>query len=171
VATDAALPELSQLTLVDPDLTLVRDAHRAPEADVRVLSNVHHVADRVPGPQGHRGLLFVGSFDHVPNQDAVRWMAREVLPLVHQHGWVTDLSLLHQQCRVLVAPVRFGAGVKGKVGESLAAGFAKRGVALLNDDALWRTLSEAGASAIAERFGPEVAPLRAAGCAGRCGQK
>ncbi len=38
-----------------------------------------------------------------------------------------------------------------------ARGFADHVVALLDDDALWCTLSETGASAITERFGPDVA--------------
>ncbi|MGH3845045.1 MAG: glycosyltransferase [Pseudonocardiaceae bacterium] len=203
------------------DLTMVVSEHEqrllrhlVPEADVRLLSNLHEAAIEVPGPQGRAGLLFVGSFDHLPNRDAARWMAHEVLPLVHQrrpgtvlhvvgsnpspdvlelasetvevHGWVADLTAVHQRCRMSVAPLRFGAGVKGKVGESLAAGlpsvctpvavegmnlvhgqhvlvaaeatgFGEQVVALLDDDTLWCTLSEAGASAITDRFGPEVA--------------
>jgi GT2 family glycosyltransferase/2-polyprenyl-3-methyl-5-hydroxy-6-metoxy-1,4-benzoquinol methylase len=217
----AASRELELGLVRAADLTLVVSEHEqrllrslVPEADVRVLSNVHHPAGSVPGPQGRAGLLFVGSFDHLPNRDAVAWMAREVLPLVHRrhpdtvlhvvgsnpspdvlgladdtvevHGWVADLVPLHRRCRLSVAPVRFGAGVKGKVGESMVAGlptvctpvaaegmglvdghhvlvapdtagFADRVVALLEDDALWCTLSEAGASAIIERFGSDVA--------------
>jgi glycosyltransferase involved in cell wall biosynthesis len=105
---------------------------------------------------------------------------------IEVHGWVADLVPMHQRCRLSVAPLRYGAGVKGKVGESMAAGlptvctpvavegmnlvdgqhvlvaadaagFADRVVALLDDDALWCALSEAGASAITERFGPDVA--------------
>ncbi|MGH3539135.1 MAG: glycosyltransferase family 4 protein, partial [Pseudonocardiaceae bacterium] len=97
-----------------------------------------------------------------------------------------DLVPLHQRCRLSVAPLRYGAGVKGKVGESMAAGlptvctpvavegmglvdgehvlvaadargFADQVVALRDDDALWCTLSEAGANAIIQRFGPDVA--------------
>jgi len=203
------------------DLTLVVSEHERslllgllPEADVRVLSNVHHPPGEVPGPGGRTGLLFVGGFDHLPNRDAARWMAREVLPLVHRHrpdtvlhvvgsnpspdvleladetvevhGWVADLVPLHRRCRLSVAPLRFGAGVKGKVGESMvaglptvgtpvavegmglvdgqhvlvaadAAGFADRVVTLLEDDALWCALSSAGAGVIAQRFGPDVA--------------
>jgi GT2 family glycosyltransferase/glycosyltransferase involved in cell wall biosynthesis/SAM-dependent methyltransferase len=203
------------------DVTLVVSEHEqrllrdlVPEADVRVLSNVHHPASEVPGPQGRTGLLFVGSFDHLPNRDAVGWMVRDVLPLVHRrhpatvlhvvgsnpspdvqelaaetvevHGWLPDLTPLHQRCRLSVAPLRFGAGVKGKVGESMAAGlptvctpvaaegmgladgqhvlvaadateFADHVVTLLEDDALWRTMSEAGANAVAQRFSPDVA--------------
>ncbi|MDQ4021681.1 MAG: glycosyltransferase, partial [Actinomycetota bacterium] len=203
------------------DLTLVVSEHEqrllhdlVPEADVRVLSNVHHPGGEVPGPQGRAGLLFVGSFDHLPNRDAVQWMVHDVLPLVHHrhpatvlhvvgsnpssdvlelacdtvevHGWVPDLMPLHQRCRLSVAPLRFGAGVKGKVGESMAAGlptvctpvavegmrlvnghhvlvaadatgFADQVVTLLDDDALWCTISEAATGAVAERFGPDVA--------------
>ncbi len=203
------------------DLTMVVSQHEqrllrslVPEADVRLLPNVHQVAGAVAGPQGRAGLLFVGSFDHLPNRDAARWMAREVLPMVHRrrpgtvlhvvgsnpspdvlelasetvevHGWVADLAPLHQRCRMSVAPLRFGAGVKGKVGESMAAGlpsvctpvavegmelvhgehvlvapdatgFAEQVLALLDDDALWCTLSEAGTGAVTDRFGPEVA--------------
>ncbi|MBV9012376.1 MAG: glycosyltransferase [Pseudonocardiales bacterium] len=217
----AASRELELGLVRATDLTLVVSEHEqrllralVPEADVRVLSNVHYPASEVPGPQGRAGLLFVGSFDHLPNRDAARWMAREVLPLVHHHhpgtvlhvvgsnpspdvqelasetvqvhGWVADLVPWHQRCRLSVAPLRFGAGVKGKVGESMvaglptvgtpvavegmglvdgqhvlvaadAAGFAERVLALLEDDTLWRTLSAAGASVITQRFGPAAA--------------
>ncbi len=211
---ELGLVRAADLTLVvsEHEQSLLRDL--VPEADVRVLSNVHHPARAVPGPGGRTGLLFVGSFDHLPNRDAARWMAREVLPLVHRrhpdavlhvvgsnpspdvlelacetvtvHGWVADLVALHQRCRVSVAPLRFGAGVKGKVGESMAAGlptvgtpvavegmglvdgrhvlvahdatgFAEQVLALLEDDALWCTLSSAGVDAITERFGSDVA--------------
>ena len=217
----AASRELELGLVRAADLTLVVSEHEqallhslVPEADVRVVSNVHHRAGELPGPHARAGLLFVGSFDHLPNRDAVAWMVREVLPLVHRrhpdtvlhvvgsnpspdvlelandtvevHGWVADLGALHQRCRLSVAPLRYGAGVKGKVGESMAAGlptvctpvavegmglvdgehvlvaadacgFADQVVALLDDDALWCTLSEAGANAITQRFGPDVA--------------
>jgi O-antigen biosynthesis protein len=217
----AASKELELGLVRAADLTLVVSEHEqrllrdlVPPADVRVLSNVHHPVSEVPGPQGRAGLLFVGSFDHLPNRDAVAWMVRDVLPLVHRrrpgtvlhvvgsnpspdvlelasdtvevHGWVPDLMPWHQRCRLSVAPLRFGAGVKGKVGESMAAGlptvctpvavegmrlvngqhvlvaadaagFADHVVALLNDDGLWCTVSEAGAIAIMERFGSDVA--------------
>ncbi len=217
----AASKELELGLVRATDLTLVVSEHEqgllrdlVPEADVRVLSNVHHPVGEVPGPQGRAGLLFVGSFDHLPNRDAVRWMVQDVLPLVHRrhpgtvlhvvgsnpspdvlelagdavevHGWVPDLVPWHQRCRLSVAPLRFGAGVKGKVGESMAAGlptvctpvavegmrlvdgqhvlvaadaagFADHVVTLLDDDVLWRAVSEAGASAIVERFGSDVA--------------
>ncbi|MCX2731226.1 glycosyltransferase [Saccharopolyspora sp. NFXS83] len=184
-----------------------------PEADVRVLSNVHDVRDGTAHPRGRRDVLFVGSFDHPPNRDAVLWAAREIMPLVREHcpdavlhvvgsnptdevlalagdgvdvhGWVQDLDALYASSRVTLAPLRFGAGVKGKVGESLglgvpvvgttlamegmhlkpeqdvliaddAAGLAEAAVQLLTDDATWSRLSAAGKAGIAAQFGPDV---------------
>jgi len=37
-------------------------------------------------------------------------------------GYVEDLSEYLNQCRLSVAPMRFGSGVKGKVGRSLSSG-------------------------------------------------
>ncbi|WP_017972702.1 glycosyltransferase [Actinopolyspora halophila] len=184
------------------------------DADVRVLSNVHDVRGSVEGPESRRDVLFVGGFDHPPNIDAARWAAEEIMPLVRErcpgarlhivgsnpteeitrlrgsgvevHGWVDDLSAVYDAARVSLAPLRFGAGVKGKVGESLAVGvpvvatelamegirleptrdvlvaddapgLAEEVVRLLTDDAEWRRLSEAGRSGVRAQFGPEVA--------------
>ena len=94
------------------------------------------------------GLLYVGGFGHRPNMDAVLWFAREVLPGIRKempetvfhivggnvpeeiralespqiviHGYVTDeeLEALYRTCRMAVVPLRYGAGVKGKVVEA-----------------------------------------------------
>lgn len=104
------------------------------------------------GLERRAGLLFVGGFDHLPNRDAARWLVREVLPLVHQvhpqlrvyvvgsnppeevralagdrvevTGWVSDAQLdrYYETARVVVAPLRFGGGVKGKIVEALRFG-------------------------------------------------
>jgi len=41
---------------------------------------------------------------------------------VELHGYVPDLSGLLGQCRVSIAPLRFGAGVNGKINQAMAAG-------------------------------------------------
>jgi GT2 family glycosyltransferase len=99
-----------------------------------------------------RDLLFVGGFGHPPNADAVRWFVSEILPLVRKdlpdvrlrvvgsrpprevaelagpnisvEGYVSDTELIgmYQDVRVVVAPLRFGAGLKGKVVEAMRAG-------------------------------------------------
>lgn len=97
------------------------------------------------------GIAFVGSYRHAPNLDAAQWLVDEVMPLVHARnpaivchlvgeglpegfpaqqppwlriaGWVPDLhEEVYERVRLTVAPLRFGAGVKGKVLESIAAG-------------------------------------------------
>ncbi len=106
---------------------------------------------RTAPPEGEM-LLFVGGFKHPPNEDAVRWFVEAVLPLVRAvrpgvhlvlagadpgpsvralagpgvevTGYVTDAALttLYDRARVVVAPLRFGAGVKGKVVEAMRLG-------------------------------------------------
>jgi len=101
--------------------------------------------------RGNR-LLFVGGFNHSPNREGIAWFVKEVLPLVAERvpdvhldvagsnpppdivdlasqtvrilGRVSDERLLqlYDECAVAVAPLRYGAGVKGKVIEAMALG-------------------------------------------------
>ena len=100
-----------------------------------------------------RGVVFVGNFGHAPNRDAMHWLVRDVMPLVWERepaipcliagadlphrlaaivtdqrvrllGHVPDLFAVYASARLAIAPLRFGAGVKGKVLEALAAGLA-----------------------------------------------
>lgn len=103
----------------------------------------------VPAPENRSGLLFVGGFAHTPNKDAVLWFVESILPLIRKqlpdvvfhivgskapeeitslacetiqvHGFVTDeeLAELYASCRLAVVPLRYGAGLKGKVVESM----------------------------------------------------
>jgi glycosyltransferase involved in cell wall biosynthesis len=96
------------------------------------------------------GIAFIGSFDHAPNVDAARFLAQHIMPQVRRAepsiecvlvgsnmptslrnlavpgvvpmGHVEDLRSIYERVRVVVAPLRYGAGVKGKVLESFAAG-------------------------------------------------
>jgi O-antigen biosynthesis protein len=96
------------------------------------------------------GIGFVGNYLHAPNLDGVEWFVAEVLPLVRArlpdvrlhlagsgmpasisalasdaievHGWVPDLAVFFGGLRLSVAPLRYGAGFKGKVASSLAHG-------------------------------------------------
>jgi O-antigen biosynthesis protein len=121
-----------------------------PGATALVVPNVHDVASYVPPPDRRSGILFVGGFEHVPNIDAALRLVNEVMPLVWSElrgvrvtivgpsappevqalasplvdvaGWVEDIEPLLQRARVLVAPLRYGAGLKGKVTQCLAVG-------------------------------------------------
>jgi GT2 family glycosyltransferase len=97
-------------------------------------------------------LMFVAGFRHRPNVDAALWLVRNILPLVRQEvpatslilagsnppsevmalasdhvvvtGYVTDplLRHLYDSTAAVVAPLRFGAGMKGKIVEALRFG-------------------------------------------------
>lgn len=99
-----------------------------------------------------KDLVYVGSCGHTPNRDAITWFCSDVLPLVQKQipdivinlvganptedisslhsssirvlGRVSEeeLTSLYQSTRLMVVPLRFGAGVKGKVIEALYNG-------------------------------------------------
>lgn len=101
---------------------------------------------------GRKGLVFVAGFGHPPNVDAAQWLVRDIMPIVWAYlpdthlrligsnptqdvenlacerivvtGYVTDTQLEREyaSARAAVVPLRFGAGVKGKVVESLREG-------------------------------------------------
>jgi GT2 family glycosyltransferase/glycosyltransferase involved in cell wall biosynthesis len=121
-----------------------------PDLRVEVVPNVHR--DEAPGPgfDQREGILFVGNYAHLANRDAAHFLVDQVLPLVRAelpevavhlvgsniteeisalagegvivHGWVPDVEDIYRRVRLSAAPLRFGAGQKGKVGESLAFG-------------------------------------------------
>jgi len=96
-----------------------------------------------PAPAPDTDVLFVGHFGHPPNGDAVDFLARDVLPRVGRPvrvrvvgrgpvprlpaeidvvGAVPDVRPHLAAARIVVAPVRFGTGMRGKVLEALAMG-------------------------------------------------
>jgi glycosyltransferase involved in cell wall biosynthesis len=217
LARQAARSRRRELAMVQrADVTLVvsgdeRDilANEAPDSRVELVSNIHTVHSPSEPFASRSGLLFVGGFGHPPNEDAVRWFATHVLPLVRErdpsivfhvvgdiddttrrdiqregmqvHGRVEDLTPLLGQARISVAPLRFGAGVKGKVNQAMSHGlpvvvttvaaegmYLQDGVnALIHDDApsmaeaidrlyhdeaLWLRLSDGGLSNVRRHF-------------------
>jgi glycosyltransferase involved in cell wall biosynthesis len=125
-------------------------ARELPQARIEVLSNVHELYGRRRGFADRQDLVFVGGFQHPPNIDAVLWFVREVFPLVRAqapsmqlhvigskapkqilelahdgvtvHGYVNDIAPFMDSCRLSIAPLRYGAGVKGKVNMAMSYG-------------------------------------------------
>lgn len=179
-----------------------------PEATVHILSNVHEVIPAAPSPAGRRDLLFVGNYVHRPNRDAAQHFVADIWPLVRARlpgvvarfvglptpevsalaapdvlitGQTPDLAPFYAASRVAIAPLRFGAGVKGKVLEAMGYGlpvvmtpvaaegiparpgadaliattpakFAEAVVALYTDDTLWSRLAHNGQLLVAKHF-------------------
>jgi GT2 family glycosyltransferase/protein-L-isoaspartate O-methyltransferase len=168
----------------------------------------HFNDDAVPAQRA--GILFVAGFAHGPNVDAARWLVESVMPQVWAHhpgvklslvgsnptdavralasehvevtGFVSDEELVQRYgaARVAIVPLRFGAGVKGKVVEAMqqglplvttgigaqglvgleavvtvadeADGLAAGLLSLLEDDALWLQRSRSAASYCRSQF-------------------
>ena len=120
--------------------------------NVWVIPNIHEeisLSEKVAFDQ-RAGLVFIGSYNHPPNIDAVKWLCLEIMPLVWASrpditvnllgsnlkdevkelasdkvvvtGYVPEVEPYFQKSRVFVAPLRFGAGMKGKIGQSLSLG-------------------------------------------------
>jgi len=189
-------------------------ARAAPDVRVEQVSNIHSVCGPSNPFEQRRDLLFVGGFEHPPNADAVLWFAREILPRVRERlgdvrfyvvgdgpppavrdlageavvvtGHVPDLVPYLRDCRLSVAPLRYGAGVKGKINSSMSYGlpvvatsvacegmqladgkdvliaespadFAEAVVRLYRDPDLWAKLSDGGVANIRRHFSAEAA--------------
>jgi glycosyltransferase involved in cell wall biosynthesis len=102
--------------------------------------------------ESRKDIMFIGGFGHRPNVDAVKWLANEILPellkylpdikihilgsnapkdvleLASEHlimeGFVTDEALenFYRGSRIALVPLRYGAGIKGKVVEAMRYG-------------------------------------------------
>ena len=185
-----------------------------PDSSVRLLPFARQVVKSLNKFDDRKDIIFLGGFQHAPNVDAVLFFVNEVMPLVRTlcpgirlylvgsnvpplikaldssdivvRGFVERLLPLLEQMRVSIAPLRFGAGIKGKIGSALSVGLpvvatsiAVEGM-LLNsqehvlvadsavniadaiarlyrDKALWEQISKAGLVFAEEAWGAEAA--------------
>jgi len=167
----------------------------------------------IPPFNARKDILFVGGFQHPPNVDALEYLIKEIFPIIRDElqnvklyiigsnptqkvvnlcndkknvvflGYVQDIESYLENCRVLVAPLRYGAGIKGKITQSMAFGlpvvttpigaedisgeedeiliadniddFVKNVISLYRDSKLWTNLSNNGRDLIETRFSPE----------------
>lgn len=124
----------------------------APRIDAGMRAGVDVSLYAFPGgPRRPRTILFLGSFRHAPNQAALDWFIRAVLPLVLEKlpdarllvagsdppprhafhdpanaidllGFVDDIQPLFSTCAVFICPIRSGSGVRVKLLEAFASG-------------------------------------------------
>ncbi|NRA55547.1 MAG: glycosyltransferase family 4 protein [Gammaproteobacteria bacterium] len=97
-------------------------------------------------------FVSIGNFRHAPNWDAVRYLKETIWPLIRQQlpkaklnvygayppakamafdnpkqgfhvkGWAKDAHQVMREARVCLAPIRFGAGIKGKLADAMLNG-------------------------------------------------
>ena len=123
--------------------------HGVKKNKIFTVSNIHKPVDNVPLSFSEReGLLFIGGYNHLPNIDAVKFLHNQIMPLVwakndkikifilgpdfpadlkekyHSErfqilGYQETVDFWFENSRIFVAPLRYGAGVKGKIGQAL----------------------------------------------------
>lgn len=105
-----------------------------------------------PTYEERKNFLCIGNGKHAPNVDAIVWLKKEIWPLIRKqlpkvnlniygaylpeyvkqmhnpkigffvHGWTPDKEKVFQNSRINLAPLRFGAGIKGKLLDSMKYG-------------------------------------------------
>ncbi|MGQ9830626.1 MAG: glycosyltransferase [Thermochromatium sp.] len=206
----------ADLTLVVSPFERELLAREIPEARLEVLSNIHDLHPLSTPFAERDAILFIGGFNHDPNVDAVCYYVEEILPLVvaelgpvptfiigsrppqairmledaarglYVIGHVEDLTPWFARARLSIAPLRYGAGVKGKINTSMAYGvpvvatpcaaegmsltdgidiligedaaaFAAAVIRLYRSQPLWEQLVQAGFDNIEQHFSRRVA--------------
>ncbi|HWN11080.1 MAG TPA: glycosyltransferase [Pyrinomonadaceae bacterium] len=184
-----------------------------PNKRIDVVPTIHELRDISGSFESREDLLFIGNLAHRPNEDAVVFFVREIFPLlrerlpgiamdiigdfsspaimacdsadIHIRGYIQDVAPYLRDRRVFVAPLRFGAGIKGKIGEAMAHGipvvtttigaegfgltheldvmianepadFAAAVARLYSDQDLWERVAHNGRLRIEKYFTPEV---------------
>ena len=174
---------------------------KRPGKSIQVVSNIVDVPGSKTPFALRRDWLFIGSFQHTPNVDAVLFFVQKIYPLVRPRlpdakfyiigdkappeivsladdnivitGLQKDAQPFFDSIKLSVAPLRFGAGVKGKINQSMGLGvpvvatsiavegaelkkgedilveddpeaFANALIALYESEDLWNRLSENG---------------------------
>ncbi len=179
-----------------------------------IIRSVHSVKSPQKQFSERKDILFIGGFAHLPNVDAVVYFVKEIFPLIKQRmpdvrfyivgsnppkevlalqsdavvvtGYIKDLAPYFENCKVFVAPLRYGAGVKGKILLSMSYGvpvvttsvgsegirlvdeqnvlvaddpqeFVQRVILLYNEEELWSKLSRNSLEHIRRCFSYEMA--------------
>ncbi len=128
----------------------VIESHLGDRVRVARCPWVEDVCSEAVAYSPRRDVAFLGAYSHAPNVDAVVWFVEQVMPLLREElpgvrfrvygahvppelerlacndvlieGFVEDVSQAYDSCRVFVAPLRYGSGLKAKVAAALARG-------------------------------------------------
>lgn len=163
-----------------------------------------------------KDLLFLGGFQHIPNLDSIEYLVNDIFPEVRKSlpdvklyvigsnapqkiknlcantenvvflGYLPNIDTYLENCKIMLAPLKFGAGVKGKITQSFAYGlpvittsigaegissangeillteddpikFANKVVTAYKNEELWNMLSKNGLAFAKNHYSPELA--------------
>lgn len=121
-----------------------------PRGRIYVIPTIHECEKSSKPFDARKDLVFIGAYLHTPNVDAVKYFISEIFPTIRGQipdinflvvgssipeelrrldvpgvrivGYVDDQKAVFDECRLMVAPLRYGAGVKGKIGSALGYG-------------------------------------------------
>jgi GT2 family glycosyltransferase/SAM-dependent methyltransferase len=204
----------SDISIVHSAVELEILRNELPNANIHVYPLVMDVSGTNKTFSERKDIVFVGGYSHAPNVDAVLYFVREMMPLLRKklpgvcfhvigsnppecikllsekdiivHGFVDDLGGILDGMKVAVAPLRYGAGIKGKIGTAMAIGlpvvattlavegmlltdgetilvadeaekFTDAIVKLYHDEALWKKISESSIKFADNAWGAEAA--------------
>lgn len=211
---EIALIRASDATLVVSQTELEILQAELPSSDIRLLSNIHDVHGETRSFHETADLYFVGGYSHHPNQEALEWLVNEIHPRIKAqrpdivlhligeipdavaaryagegvvvHGHVVSLQPFLARCRISLAPLLSGAGVKGKINEAMSYGvpvvatpiaaegmflvdgqnaliaagteeFSAAILRLYSDEVLWSHISDQGYHNIRDHFSSDAA--------------
>ncbi|MCX7982229.1 MAG: glycosyltransferase [Syntrophales bacterium] len=184
---------------------------------IDVIPNIHEAVHVVKKYENTSDLLFVGNFKHRPNVDGIIYFVKAIFPIISKAlpdiklyivgnsppeevlslsskkiivtGYVKDLSPYLEKARVFVAPLTYGAGMKGKIGEAMSWGipvvtttigaegmdlihgeealiadsptdFAQNVISLYQNRDLWELISASGKRKVESLWSPEETERR-----------
>ena len=177
-----------------------------------VLPNIHIPPKNILPFEDRQDIVFIGGFQHTPNVDAAIFLTNEIFPVIKKRiknvklfivgsnppdqikalasedtivtGYVPDIAPYFERFKVMVAPIRYGAGVKGKITESMSFGlpvvtttvgaegldmidgdsilvanspeeFASKTAKIYSDKLLWNKISANSRELATKRYSPE----------------
>jgi len=206
----------NSLFFSNKELEIVRELDKKIKANVipwiqPVLTNRERVR-----LNNRDGLLFIGGFAHLPNIDAILWFHKEIFPIIKKSfpqitvtilgsdapqeildlnsldfsvlGFVEekDLPKYFNSAKIFIAPLRYGAGFKGKIARAMAFGlpvittgigaegidlvdgenailannpeeFARKVIELYRNSGLWNKISENSINHVIKNYSVENA--------------
>ena len=185
-----------------------------PDAKLHVLPLIMDTKGTSKTFVERRDIVFIGGYQHTPNVDAVQYFVAEIMPLLRKQlpgvrfyvvgskppaeiqalasedviitDFVEDLTPLLDKMRISVAPLRYGAGIKGKIGTAMTVGlpvvatslaaegmsltdgenisvadgpeaFANAVAKIYQDEVLWNRISQNGLAFADKAWGAEAA--------------
>jgi len=204
----------ADLTLVVSPTEKKLLAQLVPAVRVEILATIHESMPGAKPFSARDGILFIGGFRHPPNLDAIIWYVENVLPIIRKKapqlvttiigsnappslqkfaandfviaGFVEDVTDHYHYAKLSISPLRYGAGVKGKVNLSMQYGvpvvatpvstegmyledgvnvlvadsaeaFADAVIRLHTDEVLWNRLRQGGLENIERYFSRQCA--------------